>query len=495
MAYTMPPKKHPTRNGTIKPLLPGIKHVQRPFASSDSESDSSNPLRLSQTILGAHNSLKQLLSGPPAVMATPPKKRGRKPKARVAELPVRTALTPMSRLKRATALLELPPAAKRPVQFDDIAPPKKRGRPRKNPVSADILPSTTNILPPQRQRQPKKAAKALDSRPKQRPLRAPPLPPLDLPRAPPFAFDDSDGYMEQVSHHTLDLAGPEPTGSATAARRSSYSNRGKRMLSVGNGYEAKPHSEVPETEYYKVLDPSMPEPSRMRQLLVWCFRKKLERDDDAGAGSDTARGISKIINQELLADLVNGDISTSWYSRGEADTEPVVGKRIVRPNPLNEANRESLEVFLRKLRQLEQEHDLWHRAFDRSVQPLGLLAVNARVDSSSALKMHLDKPETRSMVQEVLEGGLVQQMEDNQAVVQTAVGDNLGPAVDRLYHVLHRMKQAGQLVELIGREQLSALVALAVRRYMDLSSVVTDGPLLKKELLRGILRLDAPPKR
>lgn len=492
----MPPKKHPARNGNAKPALPGIKHVLRPFGSSDSESDSSNPLRLSQTILGAHNSLKQLLSGPPAAMATPPKKRGRKPKVRAPELPVHTAQTPMSRLKRATALLELPQVAKRPVQFDDIAPPRKRGRPRKNPTPADILPPTTNILPPKRQRQPKKAAKAKLLQPKDKPTRAPPLPPLDLPRGGASVFDDSDDYVEQVSHHTLELAAPEPPApGATTARRASYSNRGKRMLSVGNGYEAKPHSEVPEAEYYKVLDPDMPEPSRMRQLLVWCFRKKLERDGDTGSGSDTARGISKIINQELLADLVDGDISTSWYSRGATDGVPVVGKRIVRPNPLNEANRESLEVFLRKLRQLEQEHATWHRAFDHSVQPLNLLAVNAHAEPTGALAAYLDKPDTRSMVEEVLQERMVKQMERSQRAVQTAVEEDIGPAVDRLYHVLHRMKQAVELVERLGRERLSSQVAHVVRRYMDRAHAVADKPLLNKELLRGILRLDAPVKR
>lgn len=489
----MPPKKNPARNGAAKPALPGIKHVPRPFGSSDSESDSSNPPRLSQTILGAHNSLKQLLSGPPAPAATPPKKRGRKPKARAPELPVRTASTPMSRLKRATAMLELPQAAKRPVQFDDIAPPRKRGRPRKNP-----LPASTNILPPQlRQKQQKRAAKTKSLPPKPNSLRPPPLPPLDMSpqRGTASVFDDSDSYVEQVSHHTLDLAQAEPTGAT--ARRSSYSNRGKRVLSIGNGYEAKPHSEVPEAEYYKVLDPDMPEPSRMRQLLVWCFRKKLERDGDAADSSvsDTARGISKIINQELLADLVNGDISTSWYSRGTAaEGAPVLGKRIVRPNPLNEANKESLEVFLRKLRQLEQEHATWHRAFDRSVYPLNLVAVNADVPAG-ALEGYLAKSDARGMVEDVLRERMVQQMERSQQAVQTAVDTLLGPAVDRLYHVLHRMKQAVEVVERLGRERLSSQVAHVVRRYMDRAHAVADVPLRSKELLRGILRLDAPNKR
>ncbi|EEQ37313.1 putative kinetochore protein [Clavispora lusitaniae] len=488
----MPPKKRATQDvngsGGRKSTLPGIKHMpsRKRFEASDSDSDSAetNPVRSSQTILGTHNSLKQLLSAPAA--ATPkkvPKKRGRKPKRQqnAPDSPMNTASTPISRLEQATALLDSPNSAKRSsIKFDDIdeqpAPKKRgRGRPRKNPLPVD----TPQILP---RRKVSKAPRQI----KKAPSRV---------TASVFA-DDSDSFVEQVSHHTLDLADGPSDG--PAKRRTSYNNRGKRVSSVGNGYEGKPHSEVPESEYYKMLDSDMPEPSRMRQLLVWCFRKKLESDNDGEGGSDgvsdTARGISKIIKQELLDDLVDGAISTSWYSRGQQSDTEVSGKRIIRPNPLNESNKESMEIFTRKLRQLEGEQDTWRHAFERSVEPLKNLVVRSDGEDRETLAEYLDKPGTREMVTEVLRNQLIQRLENNRAAAQASVKDELQPAVDGLYHLSHRMKSGVELVGRVERERLSSQVAHMVRRYMDRARGRGVTPLSSRDLLRGISRMDAPER-
>lgn len=471
----------------------------------DTSIDDPKP-RLSQTILGAHNSLKQLLSGPslsqPEAVTPPkiPRKRsGRPPKNSVqpakpitsASTPISNhhgASTPISKLKEASAKLGSPeswrrrlsihfediedvaalpiPLPKRQPQAQEQPPPKrKRGRPRKNPIveksprpleSPSILPK----LKP-RPRKPRAAAK------------------------PP-----NGGYQERTLLNEFDDIDD------ANARRSSYGMRGKRVLLIGNGFVGKPHSEVAPTEYYKMLDASMPEPSRMRQLLSWCFRKTLDqaKDNAEPTGDSTARGIARVVTHELLDDLMAGQISTSWYGRRSAGANhSLSGRKILKPNPLNESNKENLEIFTMKLRQLQAERRQWNTAFSVSLAPIKGLAVDGTTDSKpDVLSRHLmNRDGTEQIVDDVLGEALVNQVQSNFEQTKVAAGEKLLNLVDRLYHMLHRMvlgvELAGQLEENYLREQ----VAETVRSYVTRDA--SHGQLSNKDLLRGIAKLDAPP--
>lgn len=493
------------------------------FADSDSDSESNNEtspqVRLSQTILGAHNTLKQLLSGPNALdPATPLKKRGRKPKSATvtADSPVLASATPLSRLKSAAALLASPLSGKRSsIHFDDIeavvAPKRKRGRPPKpKPIE-----STQIIAPPRQKRKYTRRQPKKESEPDQRTNERYPNGTSNeranersatglSSRATRTVADgtasfskfnsglisdhsENDDYVEQVSHHELDLA-EEP-------RRSSYSNRGKRVLSIGNGYVAKPHAEVSASEYYKLLDTAMPEPSQVRQLLVWCLRKKLEKDQEDEEGSsgktvsesETARGIAKIIKREILDDLVDGAISTSWYSQ-KGKPEPLASKRIVRPNPLNESNRENIEIFTRKLRQLQAEKKEWHASYDACVAPLASLNIEKGTDEA-ALQRHVAGT-NRRMADDVVAGHLLGQMQADAGKVKEYVPQRLEESVDRLFHMLYQMEQTVKLVAKVEKERLQSQVAQVVERFMERGQAGASS----KDLLRGISRLDAPRK-
>ncbi|KAG8757000.1 hypothetical protein FRC14_002485 [Serendipita sp. 396] len=59
-----------------------------------------------------------------------------------------------------------------------------------------------------------------------------------------------------------------------AARRSSFSRRGKRVSgSFESGEAVMPHESVPSDKLYKHIDEDLPEPHRARHLLVWCARR------------------------------------------------------------------------------------------------------------------------------------------------------------------------------------------------------------------------------
>ncbi|SGZ51489.1 CIC11C00000000456 [Sungouiella intermedia] len=497
----MPPKNllelRPTASLASKPRLPGIKHrptnVLSNFEDSDSDSDygngNGNHIRLSQTILGSHNTLKQLLSGPSSQQQEPstpkaPKKRGRKPKVAVPppESPLNASTTPISRLKSAAALLASPPDRKRSsIHFDDIetvpAPKKRRGRPPKAKFTAES-PETPIESP---QIAPKPRAKRKYTRRQK------------LPQSPENALEE---YVEQVSHHDIDLA---DDSRPVPERRSSYNNRGKRVLSIGNGYVAKPHSEVSATEYYKLLDRSMPEPSQMRQLLVWCF-KKMEQETDSEDGSslsDTAKGIAKIIQQELLEDLVDGTITTSWYSRRDDKTEDrLSSKRIIRPNPLNESNKENIEIFTRKLRLLQAEKQEWHKSFDRCVAPLKSLSIVSDEVNEQKLAKHVERHNDERIVADVLGEGLLKQMQAGTDEVKESVPKKLEESVDKLYHMLYQMGQTVKLVAKVEKELLQAQVAQVVQNFMGRGyGAESTQHISCKELLRGISRLDAPKSK
>lgn len=498
----MPPRKSQTSatNGFAqgKSRLPGIKHTPTASRSNfDSDSDDSDslvsrtheaaPLRLSQTILGLgrHNTLKQMLSGPtessqedhPPRIVTP-KKRGRKPKTKQSDQasPVISASTPISKLNAAASQLGAPEDwENKPIRFDDIetAPPtkRKRGRPRKTPLPSASNGSTS--------REPKSGRPTKTKQVSKR-QRTPEL--------------DHD-YEEQVSHHLLDLT---DDADRTSTRRASYNHRGKRVLSIGNGFEANPHSGISETEYYKVLDGTIPEPSQMRQLLGWCLRKQLTRDEhvesrdiEASEEDATARRIAKVIKNELLDDLVDGSISTSWYSRkvGEADT--VSGKRIVRPNPQNESNKENVEIFTRKLRQLQNESHLWRRAFADSVEPLKNVAVHLGEATEEELRADLAaQGKSQDMAGVVSElGTLVHGMEANVGRAKKCAERDLPVSVDRIHHALYRLGQGMALAARLENERLSAQVARIVQSFMGRCD--NEKSITSKELLRGISRMDA----
>lgn len=477
----MPPRKQAAlrANGLSRvSKLPGIKHNAPrstahffPLDSDDSVADDTpqkkraQPSKKTRSILGGTNSLKAMFSNSqeppkededPSPDTTPikkPAKRGRKPKKAAAspQAPIHEASTPKSMLKRATKLLELPENTK-PFRFDDIEDARLPRRPK-----APRQKEKSETLPKKRRKK---------------------------------QVEDDDEYVEQHSQHTLQLTDSERPG---PVRRSSYSNRGKRVLSVGNGFVAKPHDEMSARDYFKVVDGSLPGPSRMRQILVWCFKKKLQQDREKdGPETDTAKGIAKVIQSEILEDLVGKKIDTSWLLARRFDTAELQGKRIIKSNPLNDANRESVEVFQQKLRELRQEKVLWQNAFDASVKPLEGLGVNNEDEEgkySREFKEYVKQkdPALGAVLQEEHLEALSQHVQQ----VEAGVSEKLETNMAQLFHTAYQLSKSVELVGKIKNELLAPQVTQIVKDFMERgrhSEEVTK--IGARELLRGISRVD-----
>lgn len=72
-------------------------------------------------------------------------------------------------------------------------------------------------------------------------------------------------------------------------RRSSLGSRGRRASSlIDNGQTAIPHRDVDPKEFYKHIAGDLPEPRRMKQLLMWCGERALPQKPPHGTVNSEA---------------------------------------------------------------------------------------------------------------------------------------------------------------------------------------------------------------
>jgi kinetochore protein Mis13/DSN1 len=78
---------------------------------------------------------------------------------------------------------------------------------------------------------------------------------------------------------------------------------------------ALPHSEVEAAEFYKHIEPGLPEPRRMRQLLTWCGTRALGNKPSFATEDSHAKLAAREIQQQLLADFGAKSELSDWFSR------------------------------------------------------------------------------------------------------------------------------------------------------------------------------------
>ncbi|KAK9728602.1 hypothetical protein K7432_000949 [Basidiobolus ranarum] len=139
-------------------------------------------------------------------------------------------------------------------------------------------------------------------------------------------------------------------------RRSSFAKRGKRASSIAGGFISLPHPSVSESDFFKHISPELPDPVRMKQLLVWCGRRAMDKQTSKDQES---LELAKVIQEEIMTLLVNNQVSTSWYSRDSAQTanESFTCKE----NPQNIINKEKKEEYEYSIQRLQEENEEWNR--------------------------------------------------------------------------------------------------------------------------------------
>lgn len=157
-------------------------------------------------------------------------------------------------------------------------------------------------------------------------------------------------------------------------RRNSLSNRGKRVSSIGNGFNGVPHEQISTKEYYKHLNNDLPDPHKMRQLLIWCSKKKFDEDKNKHIKQKnklsneelTSLNIAKVIKEEVVRDLVDGKINISWWNKDdEIESSSSTEVKII-PNEKNIKNKEILKNLEKKLVELRSKNDEWEKTLSNN---------------------------------------------------------------------------------------------------------------------------------
>ncbi|OAP62303.1 hypothetical protein AYL99_04506 [Fonsecaea erecta] len=224
-------------------------------------------------------------------------------------------------------------------------------------------------------------------------------------------------------------------------RRSSLGMRGRRASSLiesGNS-SALPHPELDVSDYYKHIESEgLPEPRRMKQLLIWCAERSLdEKPSGAGFGEASARQAARVIEEELLKELANRSDLSDWFGREEVPVpqEPLPE----RPNPKNTQNIEKIAELEEQIKCLRLEKE----ALEKLLRPPNVPSLRDLDVPTSPSKAHqLD----RSLLSEADAAALDSLASDISTTDQISqrlggVLESIGPTVDTFADGIHRIAQ------------------------------------------------------
>ncbi|KAJ5153474.1 uncharacterized protein N7482_009952 [Penicillium canariense] len=247
------------------------------------------------------------------------------------------------------------------------APPKpspRRGRPPKKRVGEDIkgngVPAKGNAAELPTRRPTRGAAKTTDAEPE---------PQLEsVARSPRNGDGLEDQPLERKkkrgrparpkTNETNGFQSPDqpPAGIKVALPMADTPviQRNKDDLIDSGTSNALPHREVSTSDFYKhIADEGLPEPRRMRQLLIWCATRALG-DKPSGSHSEdqSARLAARVIQDELLKDFSSNSDLSNWFSREEVGPPTVIVKK---PNPRNIQNTDKIKELEAHIQKLQRE--------------------------------------------------------------------------------------------------------------------------------------------
>lgn len=80
------------------------------------------------------------------------------------------------------------------------------------------------------------------------------------------------------------------SGGRSNGRRESLDKRGKRGSSIGDGFTALPHPDVPSKRLYRATQPSAPPAIRLRSVVSWTSQRQrdLTFPESNGSGSEAS---------------------------------------------------------------------------------------------------------------------------------------------------------------------------------------------------------------
>ncbi|ORY41188.1 Mis12-Mtw1 protein family-domain-containing protein [Leucosporidium creatinivorum] len=125
-----------------------------------------------------------------------------------------------------------------------------------------------------------------------------------------------------------------PATGGRSVRRSSVKGSGRRGSSIGGGFEAVPHPQVPDDKLYRSTDGSEPLARRLRSIFSWTAQRQRDKVFPHSAPSDPNQGFAKEIVDSFITDICESrlDVSVPYKPASEETTGALP------PHPQNESN-------------------------------------------------------------------------------------------------------------------------------------------------------------
>ncbi|KAG5950378.1 hypothetical protein E4U53_005181 [Claviceps sorghi] len=270
-------------------------------------------------------------------------------------------------------------------------------------------------------------------------------------------------------------------------RRSSLGSRGRRASSlIDNGQSAIPHREVEAREFYKHIAGDLPEPRRMKQLLMWCGERAMPERQRGKGNSEAVLG-ARAIQDQILKDFAVRSDCSNWFDR-DNDAPPSSTAALL-PNPRNVELDDKLAALEAKIQRLQLEKQAWQAIRDPppDMPPIYTEDECSQADAISLPDFSLLEPDevkTRNYLADELVPfpTLLSQTETRIRTIQAS----LEFEIDQLADNVHKLEQR----VLVAGKQADAVLSLAARRLRDREVKEREGagtremPLM--EVLRGL---------
>ncbi|KKK26365.1 hypothetical protein ARAM_007066 [Aspergillus rambellii] len=179
--------------------------------------------------------------------------------------------------------------------------------------------------------------------------------------------------------------------SAKGNRRSSLGMRGRRASSLidSGASNALPHKKVDTADFYKhIANDGLPEPRRMRQLLIWCATRAMgDKPSGSRSEDESARLAARVIQEELLKEFSSNSELSNWFGREDTSPPTLVVKK---ENPKNIQNQEKIKELEEQIHKLQKER----QALNALLRPPSIPRVNPARKQKEQMPKGQSKPDS-----------------------------------------------------------------------------------------------------
>ncbi|OBA15458.1 uncharacterized protein OGAPODRAFT_82450 [Ogataea polymorpha] len=213
----------------------------------------------------------------------------------------------------------------------------------------------------------------------------------------------------------------------------------------------------------------------MRQLMVWCAKRGASKAPRKKIS--TAESIANVIEDELIRDIADGKINTSWWLAEDDVDEGDLGSNanlnkpiIVLPNKANQENMHTLELYEKKLAELNKEEAQWMEV--RNIVKLPKIQVDAPLQHDN-------------LIQEKL-GEIVNQLESLESYKARLDKLRLLRVLENIKLMVHKLKQSKNAINTLTE----ATIREISRKMTQLIDHDNDGNKVSSlDLLKGFSEL------